>query len=239
MGVQEGNIPEHRFLKSLFGVKVLSETVFRGEKSIRIMPEAIVDAVKALRDDFQPSYNYLSYITADHYIDRTPPIFHVHYGLQALPTSGDRLRLTVPLVDRPDANLPSIIDIHPGADWQECEVFDLFGIVFTGRENLERILTPGTYDEHPLRRDFPHGGPELFAFHDRLIAQWNIAEERDYTGKFGDPWIRKIDEAFVGKISLKRIPDEAGLSSETRSPGDIGEKNYPSEKPDSERIENK
>ena len=239
MGIQGDNIPEREFLKSLFGAKVLSGEIFRSDKSVRIMPEVIVDAVKALRDDFTPSYNYLSYITADHFIEQSPPVFHVHYGLQALPTPGDRLRLIVTLVDKSDANLPSIIDIHPGADWQECEVYDLFGIVFTGRENLERILTPGTYDEHPLRKDFPNGGPELFAFQDRLIAQWNIGEERDYTGKFGDPWTRKIDEAFVGKISLKRISEETGLSSETESPGDIGNKNYAPEKPGSGHLENK
>jgi len=186
-----------------------------------------VPALKMLRDECRPSYNYLSYVTADHWIEPEtppplePPVFEIVYGLQALPSPGTRLRLVVDVPDTPDAAVPSVAEVHPGANWHEREVFDLFGVKFTGHPNLTRILTPETYPEHPLRRDFPHGGPALLEFHDRMVAQWNVAEERDYVGKFGDPWITKVVEQQTGRIGLERIGDQAGGSPEMELPGDI------------------
>ena len=222
-----GQPAEYDFLWQRFGDGALRYRLFRADLVIEVKPEVISDALRALRDDFEPGYNYLSYITADHWIEEEtpppikPPAFEIVYGLQAIPSPGTRLRLIVTIPDTPDASVPSVTDVYPAANWHEREIYDLFGIRFDGHPNLTRILTPETYPEHPLRRDFPHGGPELMEFQDRLIAQWNVAEERDYTGKFGDPWMSKIIEQQKGRISLKRVWDNADGSGEIELPGDV------------------
>ena len=60
-------------------------------------------------------------------------------------------------------------------------------------------------------------------FQDRLVAQWNVAEERDYLGKFGDPWLQKIYEQQSGRISLKRIGNELTRGPEAELPGDVAQ----------------
>jgi NADH-quinone oxidoreductase subunit C len=61
-----------------------------------------------------------------------------------------RLRVQVPA---DDATCPSLFDVHPGTEAMEREVYDLFGIEFTGHPDLTRILMPEDWDGHPLRKD--------------------------------------------------------------------------------------
>ena len=62
-----------------------------------------------------------------------------------------------------DPTVPTVVDIFPGANFQEREVYDMFGVVFDGHPDLRRILMPEDYEGHPQRRDFPIGGePVLF-----------------------------------------------------------------------------
>ena len=67
-----------------------------------------------------------------------------------------RIRLKAAL--REDEMAPSIVSIHPSANWFEREVFDMFGILFTGHPDLRRILTDYGFRGHPLRKDFPTTG---------------------------------------------------------------------------------
>jgi NADH-quinone oxidoreductase subunit C len=66
-----------------------------------------------------------------------------------------------------DPVVPSVIDMFPGADFPEREVYDMFGVVFTGHPDLRRILMPEDYEGYPQRRDFPVGGePVLFTYNE-------------------------------------------------------------------------
>ena len=65
-----------------------------------------------------------------------------------------RLRIQVP---EADPTIASIVDLHPGADALEREVFDMFGITFDGHPDLTRILMPEDWDGHPLRKDYGVG----------------------------------------------------------------------------------
>lgn len=57
-------------------------------------------------------------------------------------------------LNRESPEVPTISDIYPGADWHEREAYDLFGVIFTGREELKRILLPDDWIGHPLRKDY-------------------------------------------------------------------------------------
>ena len=70
-------------------------------------------------------------------------------------TARRRLRVLVQVADGTD--VPSITDLHPGAEAMEREAFDMFGLVFTGHPDLTRILMPETWVGHPLRKDFSSG----------------------------------------------------------------------------------
>lgn len=117
----------------------------------------------ALRD---AGVHMLLDIGAVDYLGRTPR-YDVVYHLLALPTVDTsvagigrprRVRLLVG-VDGGEPTLPSIADLWPAADWAEREVFDLFGIAFSGHPNLVRIQMPQDWEGYPLRKDYDLRGP--------------------------------------------------------------------------------
>jgi NADH-quinone oxidoreductase subunit C len=73
-----------------------------------------------------------------------------------------------------EPRIASVIDLFPGADFPEREVYDMFGVVFDGHPDLRRILMPEDYEGHPQRRDFPIGGePVLFTYNEeRSYGKW-------------------------------------------------------------------
>jgi NADH-quinone oxidoreductase subunit C len=69
--------------------------------------------------------------------------------------------------------VPTVTDIFPTANFQEREVYDMFGVVFGGHPDPRRILMPEDYVGHPQRRDFPMGGEEvIFTFNEDQIPRW-------------------------------------------------------------------
>ncbi len=73
-----------------------------------------------------------------------------------------------------DPHVPSVVDLFPTANFQEREVYDMFGVIFDGHPDLRRILMPEDYEGYPQRRDFPIGGePVLFTFNEaQNYGQW-------------------------------------------------------------------
>ena len=130
---------------------------FRGETSLTVMPEKIVDVCRSLHDDF--SFDMLSGQTAVDYWPEQEPRFHLIYQLYSL-AENLHLRLRVPLNGNAPS-LPTVEGIYPNANWHEREVFDMFGINFEGHSDLRRILMPYDWEGHPLRKDYPLGYEEV------------------------------------------------------------------------------
>jgi NADH-quinone oxidoreductase subunit C len=114
--------------------------------------EHLVDTCRVLRDQPVFLYGVLTDVTA---VDRWPaePRFEVVYHLLSVDrTSLLRLKVRVP---GEDAHVPTIKGIWASAGWLEREVWDLFGVVFDGHDDLRRLVMPEDWDGHPLRKDYP------------------------------------------------------------------------------------
>ncbi len=129
--------------------------VFRGELTVFIRRQSLVRVCEYLRDAPGVSFKFLADLTA---VDRYPnePRFEVVYHLLSL-ESCQRVRLKVRLPGG-DPIVDSVVPVWPGANAQEREVFDLFGIRFDGHPDLRRILMPEDWEGHPLRKDYPTEG---------------------------------------------------------------------------------
>ena len=127
----------------------------REEMTIYIARENIREAAALLRDDARCAFNFLSDVTC---VDWYPsePRFEVVYHLLSI-SKKERVRLKVRLHGG-SAVIESLTSVWPGANYFEREVFDLFGIRFTGHPYLRRILMPEDWEGHPLRKDYPVEG---------------------------------------------------------------------------------
>jgi NADH-quinone oxidoreductase subunit C len=139
------------------GDAALRTVYFREQATIEVDPTRIRDVLGDLRGR---GFNFLASVHGvDHYPEE--PRLGVIYELIDM-RHVDRLtvKVRVPL-DAPV--LDSVAPEWPTADHQEREVYDMFGVVFTGHPDLRRILMPEDYEGHPQRRDFPVGGePVIF-----------------------------------------------------------------------------
>ena len=141
---------------------------FRGDISLVIVPEQVVDLCRALRDEF--GFEMLVEETAVDYWPQQTPRFHVVYGFRSL-QKNMLLMLRVPL-DGNAPSLPTIESVYANANWFEREIWDMFGIRFEGHSDLRRILMPHDWEGHPLRKDFPLGYEEVqFSFNFKEINE--------------------------------------------------------------------
>ncbi len=133
---------------------VLGWEVSHGELNVTVALSNLVGFVEFLKTDANCLFNSLIDITAVDYPARAKRFDVVYHFLSMYQNHRIRLRVQV----REDDMVPSIIDVHPSANWFEREVFDMFGILFSGHPDLRRILTDYGFRGHPLRKDFPTTG---------------------------------------------------------------------------------
>lgn len=140
---------------------VLDTLHFRGKGTIIVNPESIRAVLGRLR---AKGFGFLASV---HGVDYYPeePRLGVHYELLDM-ESVDRVTVKLRLhTEAPEVE--SVTEDWPTADFQEREIYDMFGVVFTGHPDLRRILMPEDYEGYPQRRDFPVGGePVLFTYND-------------------------------------------------------------------------
>ena len=141
-------------IENQFSDFTLDTTKFAGEDIIHIKGSSNLDILKLFKNN---GFNFLADVTA---IDNLTlggfERFSVVYHLLSHETAE---RVTVKAyVPEDEPELPSAESLWKTADWQEREIYDLFGISFTGHPNLIRIMNPDDYNGHPLRKDYPRLG---------------------------------------------------------------------------------
>ncbi|HTK61119.1 MAG TPA: NADH-quinone oxidoreductase subunit C [Pseudonocardia sp.] len=138
------------------GDSIRQVTVDRGEMTLYVARERITDICSAMRDGDGLRFELCSSVSGVDYGEDVVDRLHVVYHLTSM-TFRRRIRLEVS-VSVEDAHVPSVVSVYPTADWQEREVWDMFGVIFDGHPALTRILMPDDWEGHPQRKDYPLGG---------------------------------------------------------------------------------
>jgi len=137
---------------------VTGTTYHRTQATVEVAPAAVEDAVRFLAREADDRFEFLASLHGCDYFPDEPRL-SVHYQLLSMERQERvcvKTRMTIE-----QAELPSVAGLFPGANFQEREVYDMFGVVFSGHPDLTRILMPDDYAGHPQRRDFPIGGEEV------------------------------------------------------------------------------
>jgi NADH-quinone oxidoreductase subunit C len=140
--------------KKALGRALLSTKDDVGEITLTVRRESIVDVCRALRDTPGLEYQQLMEIAGVDYPDRAER-FDVNYCLLSL-TKNRRIKVKV-MTDEATP-VPSVTGLWPVAGWLEREVFDMYGVAFSGNADLRRILTDYGFEGFPFRKDFPLTG---------------------------------------------------------------------------------
>ncbi|MEX1178742.1 MAG: NADH-quinone oxidoreductase subunit C [Nitriliruptor sp.] len=170
--------------------------VHRGELTFFVAPEQVVDLLTFCRDADEFDCALLSDLSGVHFpagehvierqvsttgwpehrVSRDVGVVEVLYVLRSI-TRNHWFRVSVAVSDvEGESRLPTVTHLFPTANFHEREVFDMFGVVFDGHPNLERILMPEDWLGHPHRKDYPLGGVDITYKNDKFIPS---PHERD------------------------------------------------------------
>jgi NADH-quinone oxidoreductase subunit C len=140
-------------LGKLLGGKLQEKIEFRGESTFVILPADLREVAKFCKDEL--SFDYLIDISSvDNFGE--DPRFEIVYELYSM-TLAIHLRLKL-RISEDEAEVATVSDIWPTANWHEREIFDMMGIRFAGHPDLRRILMWDGYPYFPLRKEFPLEG---------------------------------------------------------------------------------
>jgi NADH-quinone oxidoreductase subunit C len=145
-------------IKEKFPEEVLDVREFRGQVSVTLKKDRILDIFRYLHDDPDLFLDYLVDVCGADYLGKKEKRFEVVYHLYSI-----KHRHAVRIKAEVDGDEPSIDSVMPiwvGANWHEREAYDLYGIIFKGHPDLRRILLPEDWEGYPLRKDYPLNGPE-------------------------------------------------------------------------------
>lgn len=134
--------------------EVLDAKVENDELTVISTVSGVVDLIEFLRSDSSCRFSTLVDITAVDYPARAQRFDVVWHFLSMY--QNQRIRVKVAI--REDEIVPSLVRVHKSANWFEREIFDMFGILFSGHPDLRRILTDYGFRGYPLRKDFPTTG---------------------------------------------------------------------------------
>ncbi|HMB14957.1 MAG TPA: NADH-quinone oxidoreductase subunit C [Pelovirga sp.] len=150
-------------LKAKFSPEIIDVVEFRGETTVTVKKEKIVDICTFMRDT--GGYNLLCDLCSVDYLGQAPR-YMVVYNLYNI-TTKERIRLKAP-VEEQGAQIATVSTVWGTANWMERECWDLMGITFVGHPDPRRILMPEDWVGHPLRKDYPVQGPDREPYQGRL-----------------------------------------------------------------------
>jgi NADH-quinone oxidoreductase subunit C len=195
-------------LKERLGEGAISATVYRGETTVLLAQENLVAACVALRDARGLRYNLLEDVTAVDWPEREPR-FDLVYQMVSTETGASlRLKIQVGGEDDPEPEAPTVSGVWLTANWFEREVYDLFGIRFSGHPDLRRILMPADWVGYPLRKDYPLTG---FALPD---PHWGgqVPLNQPLEPGIGQLTLRTTDGSERANERLRSEDDHSGVS---------------------------
>jgi len=149
------NLTNERVLERLteqFGTAILSNETPYNLLTVEVQADKTHEIIKWLKEDAELKMSFLTLIGAVHYPEQTGRELAVNYHLHSL-VHNVRLRLRT-FIPIENPNIQSITDIYVGADWQERETYDFFGVNFVGHPNLTRILNEDDMDYFPMRKEY-------------------------------------------------------------------------------------
>ena len=177
----------HDRLTKLVGHQCQAIEMKGGELVLHVALAELVSVLKAVRDDTELAVTQLSDLTAVDFPER-PERFDVVYQMLSV-NNNMRLRI-ITRADEGDI-VPSVITLFRSADWAEREVWDMFGIYFSGHPDMRRLLTDYGFEGHPLRKDFPLTGYVEVRYSDteRRVVYEPVHLNQEYRDfDFLSPW---------------------------------------------------
>lgn len=162
---------------------VLRSAEERGEVTVWTAPDHLVGLMTVLRDHPGGLYRMPVFATVVDWPDREPvaPRYDVVYQLRSLQFN-DVCRVVVQ-VPEAHPHVPTLERVFAGMDWYEREAWDMFGIVFDGHHDLQRLLLPDDWEGHPLRKDYVSFGEPVAFTHNLEWALPPAERPRDMPGE--------------------------------------------------------
>ena len=149
-------------LREVNSESILGTEFNRGRAVLETHPVHVVPVLTTLRDK---GYSFLASLHGVDYYPEEPRLGVLYELLDMHAVDRITVKARVP-IDEP--HIATVVDMWPGANHPEREVYDMFGVVFDGHPDLRRILMPEDYEGFPQRRDFPVGGePVLFTYNEQ------------------------------------------------------------------------
>jgi NADH-quinone oxidoreductase subunit C len=140
---------------------ILGTAFHRDRATLLANPASVKPVLEHLRTK---GYRFLASLHGVDYWPQEPRLGVLYELLDMENVDRISVKVRVPIEA---AEVDSVVELFPGADFPEREVYDMFGVVFNGHPDLRRILMPEDYEGFPQRRDFPIGGePVLFTFNE-------------------------------------------------------------------------
>ncbi len=198
------------FIEAAVGESVTGVSVRLGELTLTVKRDDILRVLKFLRDDANCQFTQLVDVCGVDYPEDVER-FEIVYNLLSM-SHNTRVRLKIRTDE--DTPVPSSVGLFSSSNWWEREVWDMYGVAFTGHPDLRRILTDYGFEGHPLRKDFPLTGYVELRYDDeqkRVVYEPVKLTQEFRTFDFESPW-DGVQRMLPGDEKAEQAADGEGSS---------------------------